>query len=424
MRTNHRGASRVHLPAIRQRFQVDLGRLLPVAQNLPSLTLRRPPSGWRGLDGFWQFVPLARLLRITLLIVVPLGVVIDGALRLAGEPAGGFIEFAFSTATSGCLLLMLWRPPVAAVFLASAGFVAVAINEGGGYLTAVTASVGLVVYCCARSFAVAYGSIVVGWIVVFVAIPPGLPRGGVVTLFVIGLMSAAVGFSLQAMVRRNGALREALDLHDERLDDELRAERSRIADELHDIIAHDITIVAMHARVLQHTSDPEVRSVSQQAISRAAGQALADTRRVLNLIHGQQSDPTPAVTGAPGIRSILPQLGDQLRALGDTVTVSMAHGPELAKSIDATLVRMARESVTNIVKHGATPRTVHFALEFSRDSVDLRIENVPYRADSATHGQPGYGLARLHERADLLGGSFAAGQDGESWIARMTLPQR
>ena len=319
---------------------------------------------------------------------------------------------------------MLWRPPVAAVFLASAGLVAVAIDEGGGYLTALTASVGLVVYCCARSFAVAFSSVVVAWIVVFVALPPGLPRGGVVTLFVIGLLSAAVGFSLRAMVRRNGALRDALDTHDERLDEELRAERGRIADELHDIIAHDITIVAMHARVLQQTSDPEVRSVSERAISKAAGQALADTRRVLNLIHGQQGDPTAAVTGAPGIRSILAQLADQLRALGDTVSISTADGPELAKSIDATLVRMARESVTNIVKHGASPRTVHFALVFSRGTVDLRIENSPYSGAPASHGHPGYGLARLHERAELLGGSFRAGEDGTGWVARMSLPQR
>lgn len=395
-----------------------------MARYLPGLNARRNEAKGAAFTTFWRFAPLARSVRISLWIVVLFAVLADGWFRLSGDLAGGWAEFAFSAATSLCFLAMLWRPPVAATALVLAGFAAVALGQGGGYLTALTASIGLVLYSCATSFAVAYGVAVVVWIVVIAVLPPSLPTGGVVTLCVIALLSAAIGLSIRAMATRNRALSQALDTHDERLENELRAERARIADELHDIIAHDITIVAMHARVLDHTSDPEARAVSQQAIIRGAGQALADTRRVLHLMHGRQEDPSAPVVGAPGIRQVIPQLAEQLRALGNAVEVALNDGPELAKSIDAALVRMAREAVTNIIKHAGERSTVRFTLTFARDVVELRVVNDPYQPRVSVPASPGYGLARLAERADLLGGSFAAGADGNTWTTRMALPQR
>ena len=100
---------------------------------------------------------------------------------------------------------------------------------------------------------------------------------------------------------------------------------------------------------------------------------------------------------------------------------SIATSAEVQPS---TLVRFAREAATNIVKHAGSPRTVVFRLTFSRDTVTLRITNTPFRSALPALSSSGFGLARLRERAALLGGSFEAGIEGGLWAVRMTLPQR
>lgn len=371
--------------------------------------------------GFWEYIPLARAARIVLLVVVLAASVLDAELRLTGELAGSWQDFAASVLVTACLLLMLWRPPAASLALIVAGFPAALLGQGGGYVTALTASVGLIVYACSTAFALLHGAAAVAWIIAIAAMPPGLHSGGVITLFVIALVSAAVGRCIRLVVLRNRTLLRELDSRDARLQAELRAERSRIADELHDVIAHDIAIVAMHARVLERSDDPEVRTVSQRAITEASGQALADTRRILHLIHGT-TDVTPR--DLTDVRASIAGLADELRALGDDVEVSLADGPPLARSIESALGAFAREAATNIVKHAGTPRQVSFRLSFSRDAVTLRITNTPFRTGAPVLPSSGFGLARLRERAALLGGSFTAGVEDGVWAVRMTLPQR
>lgn len=388
------------------------------------LSSRPPAASFRGLisfAGFWGHMPLAGPARIVLLVVVLAAGVLETELRLTREIPGGWQDYAASALVTACLLLMLWRPPAAGVAIVIAGVPAVLLGQGGGYVAALAASAGLIAYACSTAFTVLHSAAVVTWIAVISSVPPGLQTDGVLTLFVIALVSAAVGRSIRLVVLRNRTLLKELDSRDARLQAELRAERSRIADELHDVIAHDIAIVAMHARVLERTDDPETRAVSQRAISDASRQALADTRRILHLIHGTAEGTTRDLADA---RAELAQLADELRALGDDVEVSLADGPPLARSIESTLVRFAREATTNIVKHAGAPRAVTFRLTFSRDTVTLRITNTPFRTDLPALSSSGFGLARLRERAALLGGSFTAGIEDGLWAVRMTLPQR
>lgn len=401
-----------HLPVV---SDLPLSETRPVASLRPAALLRAD---------FWGFIPLARSVRIVLVVLVAVAASVEALLRASGELPGGALSFAASLLVTFSILLMAWCPPVSAAALLLAGFVALAAGEGGSYLTALAVSVGLVLFTCSVGLSFAFCAAGVAWIVAVTVIPPGLRTGGILTLFVIALLSAVIGRGIRMVVDRNSSLRQELDSQSERLALELRAERNRIADELHDVIAHDIAIVAMHARVLERSDDAVVRSASQRAISDAAGQALADTRRILHLIHGSTDSPDPSRPATADIRTVLAELEEELRALGDDVVLEIMDGPALAKSIDAALARVAREAVMNVIKHSASPRTVALVLTFPRDAVTLRVVNSPHQPGTASLASSGFGLARLRERAELLGGSFRAGEADGVWSVVATLPQR
>jgi signal transduction histidine kinase len=80
-----------------------------------------------------------------------------------------------------------------------------------------------------------------------------------------------------------------LEVSEREVAEQLKHERDLIADELHDIVAHEITIVALHAAVLDRTEDMQTRSQSQTAIREAAVQALTDIRRVLGMVRGEEN---------------------------------------------------------------------------------------------------------------------------------------
>lgn len=377
---------------------------------------RRPGSAQ--LVGFWQFAPFSSGARTLILAITIIFLCIETYWRLKGDLPNGFRGFAMPVLTFVLIVVLLWHPPSGAIGLAVSGFAGLAIGQGGRYLTAVVVVAGLVVFACGIKMAVAYCGAALAWVAIVTAWPPGLGEWGTIGHLLAFLMSVTLGWSIRRVVQRNRELHRELAAGDERLQAELRAERSRIADELHDIIAHDISVVAMHARVLERTQDPDIRARSQQAIAEAAGQALADTRRVLHLIH---RTPENAAAEPADLRGTLEALAQQLRDLGHEVELTVDHGTPLARSIETALVHAAREATTNVLKHAPGAPRIRISLTSHRDTITLEVANDAVA--SRDPGAPGYGLARLGERAELLGGRFAGGPEGGLWVARMTLPQ-
>lgn len=418
---------------------------LPLVRNL---RLRSVVSSGGIRDGsLWGFVLPSRGVRV-LLVGFPLIAAITEAWSIvAGGRPDAAAVIAASVAMNVSIMAMAWRPPVAAVALLATGALAVAVGREGEYLTVLAMSIGVIFYTCTSVFAVAYAVASVAWIVSTAVIPPGLAVEGLSALFVIGLISAAVGRGLRLAVMRNLALRSDLAAHETRFDEALRVERERIADELHDVIAHDISIAVMHARVLERTDDPQTRATSQRAVVEASVQALTDTRRVLHLIYGRAGSEPVVGTETADFRSEVDELAQKLRDLGDEVELRVCGEGEPAGIIGLTLSRAAREAVTNIVKHAASPRRVRIAVALSPETAVLEVVDEPVRGGggrgvdgrgvggSAVGGaavggdrssEPGaaLGLVRLRERVEVLGGEFSAGPDAGAWRVRISLPTR
>jgi signal transduction histidine kinase len=201
-----------------------------------------------------------------------------------------------------------------------------------------------------------------------------------------------------------------------------RRERERIADELHDIVAHDITMMVLHARALELSPDDDARRTSQAAIIAAGTQALADIRRILWIVEMPSETSSRLGPSQASLTKVLRALCSELEALGSSVALAVPANPEISMIVETTLARVAREAVTNVIKHGPAEPFVRISLTVDDHSTELCVRSpLPGRR---RFSRSGYGLSRMRERVALLGGEFSAGPDGDEWLVYARVPER
>ncbi|MFF0544997.1 sensor histidine kinase [Nocardia thailandica] len=201
---------------------------------------------------------------------------------------------------------------------------------------------------------------------------------------------------------RHAALREQQQREHTRL--AVLEERTRIARDLHDILAHSLAVVIAQADGGRYAARAEPgRAVEAlSAIGDQARAALADTRRAIGVL---REDPGtgPDAAPAPGIAD-LPALAADLRGAGLPVTLAVdLPGPPLDSGVGLLVYRIVQEGLTNVVKHAGTGAAARVSVR--ADGPRLRVEV----ADDGTAGpsgtRPGYGLIGMRERVGAYGGS-------------------
>ncbi|MEZ5217761.1 MAG: histidine kinase [Ilumatobacteraceae bacterium] len=199
-------------------------------------------------------------------------------------------------------------------------------------------------------------------------------------------------------------------------------ERSHIARELHDVIGHTLSVIAVRAeaadRVAQNRPDAAREAVAD--IAGAARSALDQTRRVLAGL--RQSGPAD-LTPAPDLHATRQLVGD-LADAGVNVTLTEFgcddHGPPAVVAGGAH--RIVQESLTNAIKHGGPDVAIDVHLGCSPTELDLRVSNTLGSSIGAPNETDGAGLAGMAERAAILGGTFDAHQERGRFVVHATLP--
>ena len=199
-----------------------------------------------------------------------------------------------------------------------------------------------------------------------------------------------------------------------------RDERVRLARELHDVAAHSMSVVSLHAQVLRRKLEAgsPVSADDARIIETAAQQALGELRRVVGVLR-------PFVEAREGLEpqphaGQIPDLVRECRRAGQAVDLVVdGTGPDLPPGVSLTVFRLAQEALSNARRHGAGPARV--ALRWSGGGIDLQVTNpLAARAQSA---RPGHGLIGMRERAELYGGTFTAGADSDGcWRVDVHLP--
>jgi signal transduction histidine kinase len=263
-------------------------------------------------------------------------------------------------------------------------------------------------------------------VLVWLARPRALGDGG--TLVLDGLIMAA-GWWLGDGARRRqeavaAARQRAAELEEAREELARRAvteERLRIARELHDVVAHSMSIIAVQSGVGVHVLDsqPEEARKALAAVEATSRQALVEMRRLLGVLR-QEAEPRGSLAPAPGLAEVEALAAEVARA-GVRVEVHIEGTPcELPAGLDLSAYRIVQEALTNVVRH-AGPATARVAVRYSPGQVALEVVDDGRGPGAEDRG--GHGLAGMRERAALYGGTLEAGPvPGGGFRVAATLP--
>lgn len=243
--------------------------------------------------------------------------------------------------------------------------------------------------------------------------PNGWQEAGVAGV----LLFIATGAELARVSReRSAATRAAAEEAQRRRADE---ERLRMARELHDILAHSISLIHVQAGValeLIDTRPEQVRS-ALVTIKAASKEALGEVRQVLGTLRGPES--SAPRTPAPGLDR-LDELVDQAGRAGLTVTVLPEGSPEAAPAaVQRAAFRIIQEALTNVIRHSAA-RTATVRLSREADGLTVRIDD-PGPAGGGDAGGSGAGLIGMRERVTAFGGTLEAGPHEAGFRVRARL---
>ena len=255
-------------------------------------------------------------------------------------------------------------------------------------------------------------------------------------VFLSGLAAAAVllGTNLRSRRARLNALTErAARLERERDQQALiaaAAERTRIAREMHDVIAHSLAVIISLAdgAAAKLRGDPQQAGEAIANVSSIGRQALGDTRRLLGVL---RADSKPdGLAPQPGVSQVSTLL-DQVRStgLGATLRVDGAQQP-LPPGVELTIYRIVQEAATNVLKHAVGATTMVVTLGYGADTVDLWVTDDGHLRGQGVGPRPvaiggGHGLAGMSERAAVYNGFVRAGPSTVGWSvhARLALSE-
>lgn len=217
------------------------------------------------------------------------------------------------------------------------------------------------------------------------------------------------------------------------------AERNRIARELHDIVAHSLSVIVVQAEggralaVKQPDRAPEVL----QTIAETSREALEEMRRMVGLLRGDPDEQeSTSFRPAPG----LDEIADLVRKTSETAELAIfGTPPPVSAALGLTVYRLVQESLTNVLKHAGPAAIARVTLAYTADSVELEVTDdgrgaaaTPGGSMPAPDGPPlnsppppnsGHGLQGMYERVALHGGELTAQpRPGGGFVVRASLP--
>ena len=303
-----------------------------------------------------------------------------------------------------------------------------------GFPIAADAAVLVALYTVAayrpRGWALAAAAVVeLGVVLVAVRfLPAGDVWGSLV--FLSGLVAAAffTGTSVQNRRAYLGALVDRATSLERERDQQARlvatAERARIARELHDIVAHSLTVVVTmsEAAAVAVDADPTAARGAMAQVAATGRTALGEMRRLLGVLRAdEQAADQPDRAPAPGLDRV-DELVASARAAGLPVRLTVS-GParQLPSTLDVTAYRVVQESLTNALKHAHDPTGVHVRLRWDDDDLAIDVTDDGRPADA--QGGPGHGLTGMRERLALFGGTVSSGPTpAGGWQVRAVVP--
>ena len=280
---------------------------------------------------------------------------------------------------------------------------------------------------CDRQHVLA-GAAVVGAAVAVVLLR--VPAAGSAGNIPFAVVPAALVMVTGQVLQHRHARATELAAHASRLETEHEAdvaaaladERGRIARELHDVVAHCVSVMVVQAGVAEALLDGSTERVREplRAVQETGQHAITELTRMLGLLRSAGSDTSDPLAPQPGVAQ-LPELVERLTASGLPVRLtSVGEVRPLPPGVDLTVFRIVQEALTNALKHAGAAAAAHVEVRYLPHAVELEV------TDDGTAAAPvgsGHGLIGMAERVSVFGGSLQAGaRPGGGFRVFVTLP--
>jgi signal transduction histidine kinase len=207
----------------------------------------------------------------------------------------------------------------------------------------------------------------------------------------------------------------------------LRAERLRIARELHDIVAHAVSVMVLQSAGARAVllSDPHRADAALDVVQDVGRQSMNELRRLLGLLRSVDDD--VSVDDPQHGLADVDELLASAEATGLTVSKQVSGTPKLLDpSVGLAAYRLIQEAITNTIKHAGQRATIRIDLSWEREHLTVTVRNeAPTNTRRPPDARPlstGHGLLGLRERVQTIGGTLHAGPTGTGFMVRAVLP--
>jgi signal transduction histidine kinase len=203
------------------------------------------------------------------------------------------------------------------------------------------------------------------------------------------------------------------------------SERSRIAREMHDVVAHSISVISVQAaagREIAH-ADPEKAAKVFATIEAVGRESLGELRRMLGVLRGT-GDHGAALSPQPGIADIAAVVAQSSASGVRTEVVVEGHERVLAPGIELAVHRVVQEALTNVLKHAGPSTSAVVRIAYGANELTVEVtDDGRGAATELSAGGAGHGLIGMRERVEIYGGTFSAGpRAGGGYGVRAVLP--
>ncbi len=380
--------------------------------------------------------------RWVIIAVLTMNLVDDVARTVMGWPDGP-VPMSWTREVGGLVLgyavmyLIAWRPVLGAY--ANLVQLALTLVTGINALGAVLASSLLFVLLpmtAGWQLTLTIWALQVAWLVP-VSIAEDDWDGFFWTGSALYVVTALLGIGIrlfQAQQARDRERIRALELENARIRED---ERKALARELHDVVAHELSIISLQTISRHRTRNPDDLNRILDTVDRSVHSALREMRLVIGLLRdedgpeGRDGQPDPEDIGRlsadTSVRSMAERVTRELNVLGYHATARLSGDvDDLPAAMSRTVIRILQEGATNIMRHAPSGCRCSTEVTCTTDDVEVRLRNsltggAPHPA--RREGPAGWGLRGIRERVALLGGRMTAGRQGSDWVVEVSLPR-
>jgi len=349
---------------------------------------------------------------------------LGGDLGLVDEGPPAFALMLGLLATAPLAFVRTHLVPVAVIVT-----LANALTLAAGFVPTVAATIALVVvlYLVARHRPHREWLLLLLPFAVFLAVPLGAVggnEGAVAGLLTVTTVAGLVGSTARSRAE-TAARRESEEyLAGSLLEHAARGERARIARELHDVVAHHISMISIQAEAARLTTPgmPPEGAKRLSAIGETAREALSEMRRLLGVLR-QDAETLPTRAPQPGLDDLVDLVDGARVTAGGASTRLIVSGPviPLEPGVELTAYRIVQEALTNSRRH-APGAAVDVELDYADTALHVRVRDNGPGMSPGGAATDGHGLLGMRERAAMVGGLIRVESGSAGFLIEATLP--